>query len=349
MNTTGRVHVAIPGQLGTPTGGYGYDRNLMAELRAAGWEVCHLALPEGFPFPDAMARAAAAAAIAALPSGALVMIDGLAFGSLPEVAASEAARLHLVSLVHHPLGDESGLCAATAAELLAGEAEALKHARRVICTSAATAARLISALGVPAARVIVAPPGTEPAMRSQGGSSSPRILSVGSLVPRKRHDVLIDALGRLSDRDWSARIVGSATLDPGCAASLTARIEAAGLGRRVALAGAVQDTRSELAVADVFALASEYEGYGMAFAEALSQGVPIVGCRSPAVEALVPPAAGALVPVGDVEAFAGALARLLDDPELRRGAAEAAFAAGQRLPRWKDTAAIVAEALAAVR
>jgi glycosyltransferase involved in cell wall biosynthesis len=341
-----QVHFAVPGDPDTPTGGYRYDRQLAAGLPVVGWEVRPLPLAVGFPFPDAAARAAAAAAFAQLPDAALVLADALAFGALPAVASAEARRLRLVALVHHPLADETGLGAADRARLLTDERAALATAREVVCTSPATARRLVEGFGVPAERITVASPGTDPAPRAPCGGNPPVILAVGSLIPRKCHDVLVAALAQIADRPWRARIVGSPLLDPDCAAGLERAIVGARLSDRVTLVGAVPDARTELATADIFALASEYEGYGMAFAEALAHGLPVVAARAGAVADLVPEAAGALVPPGDAAAFAVALAALLDDPARRRACSDAAWEAGRRLPRWTDTAAAVAGALA---
>lgn len=317
----------------------------MAELRRLGVVVRLLPLPGGYPFPDAAALEAARAALGGLADGAAVLIDGLAGGVLAEVLSAEAARLRLVALVHHPLADERGLDAAAAGRLARSEAAALRHVRAVICTSEATARRLESGFGVARAAIAVAVPGTDRAARATGSGGAPVVLSVGSLIPRKRHDVLVEALSRLRDRPWSARIVGAADLDPGCAAALARSITECGLGERIALVGAVTDTRAEMAAADVFALASEYEGYGMAFAEALSQGLPVVACRAGAIADLVPEAAGCLVAPGDPAAFAAGLAALLDDPARRRRAADAAWDAGRALPGWAETARRVAAVL----
>jgi glycosyltransferase involved in cell wall biosynthesis len=309
--------------------------------------VRHLPLAGAYPFPDAAARAGAARAFAALPDGAVVLVDGLAGGALATEIAAAAGRLVVVALVHHPLGDERGRAAAARAGLLATERAALAAVRGEVCPSAVTAARLVAGFGVPEGRITVAPPGTDPGTRAALAGDPPLVLSLGALVPRKRHDVLIAALGRLAGLRWRARILGPDALDPECAAGL--RAQAAGLGGRIEIAGAVADARGELARADVFALASEYEGYGMAFAEALSQGLPVVASDTGAIAALVPAAAGALVPPGDVDAFAAGLAGLLGDPARRQVAGEAAWRAGQRLPRWADTAERVAVALVRAR
>jgi hypothetical protein len=140
--------LVLPGDPLTPTGGYEYDRRIVAGLRARGWAVTVHVLDGTFPAPTPTARAAARAAFARLPDGATVLVDGLALGALPEVAAAEARRLRLVALVHHPLAEETGLEPDRAAALRRSEAVALAAVRWVVTTSSTTA-RLCH--GVPSA------------------------------------------------------------------------------------------------------------------------------------------------------------------------------------------------------
>ena len=122
---------AVPGDPDQRTGGYLYDRRLAAELPALGWEVRPLRLPERFPFPDPADLDETDRLLARLPDGLPVLVDGLAFGAMPEVAARHAARLRLVALVHHPLGYETGLAPDVAARLIERERAALVPAAGV--------------------------------------------------------------------------------------------------------------------------------------------------------------------------------------------------------------------------
>ena len=84
---------------------------------------------------------------------------------------------------------------------------------------------------------------------------------------------------------------------------------------------------------------------GMAFAEALAHGLPVVGTRGGAVPDVVPPDAGILVPPGDPAALADALRGVIAGAALRARLAEGAARAGAALPRWADAAARVAAVL----
>ncbi|MCV0394793.1 MAG: glycosyltransferase family 4 protein [Rhizobiaceae bacterium] len=340
-----QLFFAIPGDLATPTGGYGYDRRLIEELRKLGWTTRVVALPAAYPFPSPRDEEAAGSALAVVPDDGLVMIDGLAFGAMADIAAREAERLRLVALVHHPLADETGRSADETAAFERSERQALRHARAVICTSRATARRLEDGFGVEPGRITVAPPGTERKPRAPRRGDPPVLLALGALVPRKGHDVLVEALAALADLDWRARFAGPDDRDERWTAHLKGLAERHGLAGRIEFPGAVEDGGRELARADIFVLASRHEGYGMAFAEALAHGLPVVACRAGAVPDLVPEAAGALVPPDDPGALAEALRRLLNDPVRRRDAADAAWRAGQALPAWDETALLVDKVL----
>src|ERR1019366_8556134 len=202
--------------------------------------------------------------------------------------------------------------------------------------------------GVPAGRITVARRGSDPAPLAQASQDGVvRLLSVGAVVPRKGFDVLIAALATLTDLSWRLTIAGDRTRDRDAAAQLDADIARHALGNRIAALGAVSPQRlaALYAEADVFVLASRFEGYGMAYAEALVHGLPVIGTSAGAIPDTVPPDAGLLVAPGDIPTFAQALRRVIGDAELRRRLAGAARAAALRLPTWRQSAEILARAL----
>lgn len=343
-------HFLLPGDWNTPTGGYTYDRRLALALRDAGWAVAPLVLEGTWPWPDGADLAAASARIAALPDGARVVADGLAFGALAEAVQPHARRLRWVALVHHPLHLETGLSALDSAHLQSGETQALQVARRVVVTSPSTVGDVL-AMGVPRAHIAVVEPGTDAA---PSGPAQPRpegplqLLCVATLTPRKGHAVLLQALAGLMHLPWVLHLVGSGERDPGTAARLQAM--ARELGERVVWHGELPAAalQAHYAAADVFVLPSLHEGYGMVVAEAVAHSLPVVTTDGGALAHTLPPAAGLQVPAGDVAALQAALERMLTDAALRARLAAGARAAAAALPTWPQQAARFAAVLEGV-
>jgi glycosyltransferase involved in cell wall biosynthesis len=337
---------AIPGDLATPTGGYRYDRRVMEELRQLGWNVHTLALPGDFPSPSGASLRKTEELLAATSEEAPVFFDGLAFGAIPSEILVRVPRRY-VALVHHPLAFETGLSPELVSYFRRSERAALVHAVSVVVTSAATRDLLVSDFGVAVECITIAEPGTEPASRARGSNGSPRLLSVGAVSPRKGFRDLVEALSEIAELDWDCRIVGSLDRDPDETAALRNCIARAKLEGRIVLLGTLDDDRLEAEYdgATLFVLPSHFEGYGMAFAEALAHGLPVVACSGSAAVSTVPAAAGVFVPAGDAERLAAALRRLLSSPAEIGKRSDAAWEHAKRLPRWRDTAAKIAAAL----
>ncbi len=351
MSADRTLNFVLPGDPATLTGGYIYDRNILNGLSALGWDVRLHTLDSSFPSPTEAAMHAAEDCLAEIAADGLVVIDGLALGAMPDVVARHNERLVLVGLVHHPLADETGLRATQRRELAESETRALHSVRRVIVTSPWTRQQLIDD-GISEERIGIVEPGTEPASIASGsGSADPRLLCVATLTPRKGHAVLLDALARLLDRRWRLDCVGSLERDAATVEALRAQIERTGLADRVRILGELADEALDAcyAGADIFVLASYVEGYGMAHAEALARGLPVVATAAGAVPDTVPPTAGLLVAPGDVEALTTALTRVLDDAAFCETLARGARAARERLPTWQQACARFDAQLRAVR
>jgi colanic acid/amylovoran biosynthesis glycosyltransferase len=165
---------------------------------------------------------------------------------------------------------------------------------------------------------------TEPYRPWQPGTGRARIFSCGRLNPSKGHLDLIAALGTLCRAGVDAEVFIAGEDDDGGAGYRRVIERAAAapdVAGRVHLLGAVPESevRRQLNHAHAFALASRAEPLGVAIMEAMAMEVPIVVTRAGGVPELVEDGVtGSLVPPGDPEALAGALHRVLTDPDLAR-------------------------------
>lgn len=343
-----QVVFAVPGDLATATGGYVYDRRIVAELPKSGWRVDVLDIGASFPRATVAERATAHLQLAALPAGRLIVVDGLAFGVMTDSAAALHRTHKLVALVHHPLAFETGLQEYEAAKFKASERLALSFVERVITTSATTARLVSHNYAVPPDKISVVLPGNDrvPLPQRPAGDVV-NLLAVGSIVPRKGYDVLIAALGKIPDLKWQLVIAADPDRSPETTRALEAQIASLRLTDRVELAGVVSDRRlAELyANADLFVLPSRYEGFGMAYTEAIAHGVPVIGTTAGAIPEAVPAGAGMLVAPDNVGELTLALMRLIGHSAERARLTAGARAAAATLPTWEDAGRLFAQAL----
>lgn len=154
----------------------------------------------------------------------------------------------------------------------------------------------------------------DPKSREPGGT----IAAMGRLAPQKGFDLLLKAFGLCARKypDWSLVILGEGEER----SSLEALTRELGLKDRVSLPGCVQDPSTVLSEADLFVLASRYEGFPMALVEAMACGVAVLSTDCPSgPRAIIRDGVdGLLVRPNDVDALAAAMDRLMADPAERR-------------------------------
>jgi glycosyltransferase involved in cell wall biosynthesis len=348
------VHVVVPEGIDDPaqvSGGNRYDRLVCDGLRAVGWRVAEIAAPGAWPRPATAALRSLAAALDALPDGALVLVDGLVASASAAVLVPRSGRLRLVVLVHMVFGGDSGVDAVADED----EAAVLEAALAVVTTSTWTRRLLLDRYLLPPGRVHVAQPGTEPAPAGRGTADGGRLLCVGAMTPLKGQDLLLEALVATAGLPWRGAFVGSPDRDPPFAAELERRAADGGIAHRLRWAGVLTgaDLAREYRDADLLVLPSRTEAYGMVVTEALAAGVPVAAAAAGGVaEALGRTPAGVpglLVPPEDPGALAAALERWLTDAGLRDRLRRAALRRREALPGWDATCRRLRSVLAAVR
>ena len=336
---TRSVFAVVPAGLDDPTrpsGGNTYDRRVLDALAGHGWQVCERPVPGSWPRPGRDDLIALGRVLGALPDAAVVLVDGLIASAAAGVLPAHSVRLRLVVLVHMPLGSD-------------GERNVLRHSRCVIATSRWTRDWLVRRHDLEPARVAVAEPGAQAAPPAAGSPGGTRLLSVGVIAPHKGHDLLVDALTRLIDLDWSCTVVGALDVEPDFADRVRAAADRSGRIRfQGPLAGA--DLAAAYANADLLVLPSRVETFGMVIGEALARGIPVVAADVGGVpDALGRDGGGErpgmLVAADDPGALAGALRAWLTDTGLRARLRCVALRRREALTGWSVTAGRVSRAL----
>jgi glycosyltransferase involved in cell wall biosynthesis len=346
-----RLGLLLYGSLDFISGGFIYDRHLVGNLRRQGDRVEVISLPW---------RSYARGLLDNLTPGLgrrlalrgfdVLLQDELAHPSLLRLNRWLKPRVSypIIAIVHHLRSREPHPAMPNRIFRLA-ERSYLASLDGVVYVSETTRSDVESLVGrqLPA---VVAPPGkdglsgavTRTEISARAVAPGPlKVAFVGNLIPRKELHTLLAALATLPSADWRLKAAGSLTADPAYVAAIRRRIEAAGLAGQVALLGTltIPELATLLQESHLLAVPSSYEGFGIAYVEAMGFGVPAVaGTRGAARELVKHGHNGFLVPPGNPEALAGVLRLLANDRERLAALSLAAYQSFAAHPTWEESA-----------
>jgi glycosyltransferase involved in cell wall biosynthesis len=347
-----KVGLVIYGSLETLSGGFLYDRVLVAHLRAIGWQVDILSLPwrnYGAHLCD-NGRVAWARQIANAGYD-LLLQDELNHPSL--VLLNRYLRLWLrcpmISIVHHLRSSEEhspnlmGIYRAV-------ERLYLHSVDGFVYNSHTTRQAVEQKIGTTKPHVIAYPAAdhrypppratVKRAIVNRLHANAPlQLLFVGNLIARKGLHTVLDALARLDIDAWQLHVVGSLELDRDYSLAMQHRANTLALSPHITWHGRITDAALEKLFAECDLLVMPaYEGFGIVFLEAMAYGLPVLASRvGAAVEVVQPGVNGDLVPHHDDVALAVKLRQL---GENRVQLANLAFHARQHYeqhPTWQES------------
>jgi glycosyltransferase involved in cell wall biosynthesis len=345
-----RVGLVIYGSLATLSGGYLYDSYLVDYLRQEGDVVEVVSLPDAGYLGNLLQNLDTTSPADLITRNFDVLLqDELCHPSLIRVNHQIAASriFPVISIVHHLRTSEPEHSALLRPLYRQVEYAYLNSVDGYILNSATTQSVIEDVAGSQKPWVIARPgadrlnPNLSPdeIYARARASGSLRILFLGNVIPRKGLETLINAVHEIPDADWQLSIVGSLTMNAGYAGRMQKMARDHGHGNQILFMGPLLDDQlaTEMARHHLMVLPSHYEGFGIAYYEAMGFGMPVIGSEGGAAREIIQPDLnGYLITPGDSAGLANHLTKLIYDRNLLAEIGIAALKHYQAGPRWQD-------------
>jgi glycosyltransferase involved in cell wall biosynthesis len=343
-----QVVLVVYGRIDTLTGGYLYDRILVDHMKARGHGTTVLSLG-GPPYPNGLVENFSSVALDRMadPGTDMILQDEWCHPSLFYLNRRLRRRttIPLVAIVHQARCDIPApgwrrrllsLC----------ERPYLDSVDGFVFNSESTRDTVFK-LTPPNRPFVIAPPGgnrlsgesSRSRIRERAGRPGPLVLLfLGNVIPRKGLLPLVDALSAFGNRDWRLDVVGSLCMDPAYARRVAERIRYRGLSSRIRLLGVLDGPplARRFSGSHLLCMPFAYEGFGIAAAEAMGFGLPVIGSAEGATpELVVHGENGFLVDPANPADLKSVLERFQADSGLRVRMSQAARRRFERLPTWE--------------
>jgi glycosyltransferase involved in cell wall biosynthesis len=350
MMTRTRLALLTLGDPERVTGGYLFHRRLADRAQRHGMEIEFVSVPD-LPLAWAMTAGPRWLRHRAIKDADALVLDSIA--AAPAAPWLSLVRGPLLGMLHQPPG---GMDSGAAARWLRAPFDrwAYRRAELLMVASDWLAEQLVAA-GIPRSRLVVVPPGKDPAPAADQASDRDCWATTGELrrhrrmaalcvanwLPRKGILELLEAVARLPDEMVTLHLVGETSTPGPYAGRIRRRLRDPDLSRRVTVHGLIpaDAVAAMYRSVDAFVLPSFEEPYGTVWGEAMAAGLPVVGWHAGNLPYLADHERdGLLAPVGDVAALSQALERLALDPALRDAMGRAARERASARPTWDETA-----------
>ena len=289
-----QLHLLIPGDINTLTGGYIYNKRMVNGLLEMGHNVQVYSLAVDFPFPSPESTQQFVNIINAIPKCETIIIDSLAFGAIPELLRKIKPNHPIVALIHMPLSIRNEFTAAQRKRLSIREKEAFSYADLILVTSPFTM-NLLKGMGIDPVNIIVVLPGVEVLSHKNKYALFPRkLITVSNFTRNKGHLLLVDALKELKYLNWTLDCYGNTNFDPEYVDTLSRLIDFNNLTDRIFLHAPItgNDLSQVYVNSDLLIHPSEFETYGMVLTEAMAHGIPVIASAGGAITQTVPASIG---------------------------------------------------------
>lgn len=338
------VRLVIYGNLQIVSGGYRYDRELVAALKQIGHDLSIHPISR-MPVPTALVQAQSWSSTYRDSVG-LFLQDELCHRSLiaPNLLGNTRPA---VAIVHHLRASEQ-VPQLVRPFVEAAERAYLTSVDGFVFNSRATHESVELLLGRQVEGVVAPPAWSGPAPVISQSPSRPadspaplRILFAANLIPRKRLDSLLKALAMLPRGGYLLRVAGSPLVDQAYSRKVARLIAELGLSQQVKLLGSLSDQAlgDEYRVADVVAVPSQHEGFGRVYLEAHAYGVPVIAARNGGASQIVSDGvSGWLVDPDDPAQISDHLRSLAEEPGLCTSMGNAGRQRFDEHPTWPQNA-----------